>query len=203
MRASIWAKMPLSARYSVLSRSKIQSRTWRKSGACAGACRFSRAMQAFHGRNMARSGGAAQAPLTAVNHASLRAVKAPGADNARQRRRMTDNGPAQHAYAPLPQRRVLIRAMRSTFWKSAPAQSRRAPNWRPRPMPAPTCCIISPSMARPPPAPAVAANPGRARRHQPPAGRRRRRGCARRTGGEDRAPDAGPVASAKARTSSP
>ena len=60
-------------------------------------------------------------------------------------------------------------------------------------MPAPTCCTISRARARPRRARAVAANPAAPAAHQPPSRRRRRRRCARRTGAQDRAPDAGPV----------
>src|SRR5436190_4357005 len=86
MRASIWAKIPFSAQYRVLSRSKIQLLTWRKSGRIPGpesapAPSFDRELAAMSALSMGAEHGLggtrAQAPLTNVHHAYLRAVKAP------------------------------------------------------------------------------------------------------------------------------
>src|SRR5258707_11704862 len=86
MRASIWAKIPFSAQYRVLSRSKIQFFTWRKSGRkpCPDSApapvldwEFSAMPVLSMGAEHGLGGTRAQAPLTNVHHAYLRAVKAP------------------------------------------------------------------------------------------------------------------------------
>src|SRR5258705_8666620 len=112
MRASIWAKMPLSAQYRVLSRSKIQFFTCRKSGRksapefpCESApgrlfsTMFTLSIGAEHGLG----GAYAQAPLTDMHHACLKPVKAPrgrmGAGNGPESRDMDQISSAGRAGA--------------------------------------------------------------------------------------------------------